>query len=54
MLEALNRNPEATPNEQLITLKKAIDDFVGEAPQFDDITMIAFYYKGPEDQEPID
>jgi sigma-B regulation protein RsbU (phosphoserine phosphatase) len=27
-------------------VKKAIDDFVGDAPQFDDITMLGFTYFG--------
>ena len=41
MLEALNRNPEATPEELLRSLKQSVDDFVGAAPQFDDLTMLA-------------
>ena len=32
----------------LPAVKEAIDDFVGEAPQFDDITMLIFEYKGVE------
>ena len=48
MLEALNRNGEAGTEELLPAVKEAIDDFVGEAPQFDDITMLAFKYKGSE------
>ncbi len=36
---------EALPAKELLTLLKAdIDDFVGEAPQFDDITMLMFDY----------
>ncbi len=46
MLEALNRNPDATAKEQLETVRKSIDDFVGEAPQFDDITMLGLNYFG--------
>ena len=30
------------------SVKQALDDFVGEAPQFDDITMLCLYYEGPE------
>ncbi len=30
------------------TVKADVDSFVGEAPQFDDITMVAFIYKGME------
>jgi serine phosphatase RsbU (regulator of sigma subunit) len=29
-------------------VKKDVDEFVGEAPQFDDITMLAIRYKGEE------
>ena len=33
-------------NEELLpAVKEAIDDFVGDAPQFDDITMLFFEYK---------
>ncbi len=46
MLDSLNRNINL-PLEQLLSgLKKDIDDFVGEAPQFDDITMLALRYNG--------
>ena len=40
MLEVLNAEPEAAPKELLGNMKKAIDLFVGEAPQFDDLTML--------------
>ncbi len=46
MLDALNRNKDAQPEELLPAMKNAIDEFVGEAPQFDDITMLCFKYKG--------
>ena len=44
--ESLNSNPDATPGELLPIVKKDIDAFVGEAPQFDDITMLGFKYLG--------
>ena len=46
MLEALNEDPEASPQKLLRTVREHIDAFVGEAPQFDDITMMGFFYKG--------
>ena len=41
----MNRNAEIKANELLTELKTNIDEFVGEAPQFDDITMLMFDYK---------
>ncbi len=40
MLEALNKDSEASPKELLTNMKTAVDEFVGEAPQFDDLTML--------------
>ena len=40
MLEALNREPDASPKVLLANMKQAVDDFVGTAPQFDDLTML--------------
>ena len=48
MLDALNRNPEASPEEEVKNVRKEIDRFVGDAPQFDDITMLGFHYFGPK------
>lgn len=44
--EALNEKPEAGPREALDLVKKHMDAFVGEAEQFDDITMLNFAYYG--------
>lgn len=41
MLAALNAEPEAAPEKLLSNMKKAVDDFVGDAPQFDDLTMLS-------------
>lgn len=41
MVGALNRDAGSTPGETLTRVKQDIDQFVGEAPQFDDITMLA-------------
>ena len=45
MLEALNRDPMAKPPQLLVNVRADIDAFVGEAPQFDDITMLAMERK---------
>lgn len=41
MLEAMNRCPEAEPEQLLHMVKDDIDRFVADAPQFDDITMLS-------------
>jgi sigma-B regulation protein RsbU (phosphoserine phosphatase) len=46
LLAALNDYPDAEPEDVLVYVKNCIDEFVGEAPQFDDITMLAFKYNG--------
>ena len=40
MLAALNQNPDASPEKLLHTMKQAVDAFAGDAPQFDDLTML--------------
>ena len=42
---ALNQNRNAAPDDLLPSIKADIDQFVGEAPQFDDITMLCMEYK---------
>ncbi len=44
MIEALNKEPFTTPEVLLGNVKKATDVFVGDAPQFDDITMLAIKF----------
>ncbi len=44
---------DKTPKEILIGVKSDIDAFVGEAPQFDDITMLCFEYRGPKTGETL-
>ena len=46
MVKALNLQPDASPKALLETMKCEIDDFVGDAPQFDDITMLCLRYVG--------
>lgn len=41
----LNRNVSAAPQELLPAIKADIEEFVGQAPQFDDITMLSLLYK---------
>ena len=48
MLEALNRDPDATPEQTLHHVMDGINDFVAGAEQFDDITMLCLKYRGPD------
>ena len=48
MLEALNRDPKLQPEELCSAMTDAIDAFVGDAPQFDDLTMLCVRYNGRE------
>ena len=41
----LNKEKNGTPHQILPAVKRDIDKFVGEAPQFDDITMLCLEYK---------
>lgn len=41
----LGRYSDLAPNELLAKVKEDIDGFVGEAPQFDDITMLCVEYR---------
>lgn len=41
MTAALNTDLSANPEQLLSNVKSAVDAFVGEAPQFDDLTMLA-------------
>ena len=46
MIETLNRDPNLPPEMLVNTMKESIDEFVGEAPQFDDLTMLCIKYNG--------
>ena len=49
MIVALNKDSKASLDVLLRNVKKDIDEFVGEAPQFDDITMLAVVYYGRDE-----
>ena len=51
LLKALNKNPDACPEDLLPSVLEEIDEFVAGAEQFDDITMLCFRYNGPENKE---
>lgn len=46
MIDALNNDSEASPEDILKNVRRAVDDFVQDAEQFDDLTMLCIEYKG--------
>ena len=46
MLAALNQNTAADPEGLLKNVRKAVEEFVKDAEQFDDLTMLSLEYKG--------
>ena len=47
MLRALNANADSNAGSILRQVRSAVDDFVQEAEQFDDLTMMCVEYFGP-------
>ena len=47
LLDALNIDPQADPMSILRNVHDAVDLFVQDAEQFDDLTMLCMEYKGP-------
>ena len=45
MVEALNKVKEGSPKEILEGIYRSVNEFVGEAPQFDDLTMLGIELK---------
>lgn len=52
--EILAQNAALPPTELLVKVKEDIDAFVGDAPQFDDITMLCLEYRERMSNERID
>ena len=50
MVRALNINSKDTAKDLLGDMRHAVDGFVQNAPQFDDLTMLCLEYKGPVDK----
>ena len=48
MLNALNAAQDKTPEEILKSVRRAVDEFVQDAEQFDDLTMLCVEYRGME------
>ena len=46
MIDALNAQPDAAPEQLLRNVRAAVDGFVKDAERFDDLTMLCVEYKG--------
>ena len=46
MIDVLNANAEAGPEDVLRNVRSSVDQFVGIAEQFDDLTMLCLEYRG--------
>ena len=51
MLAALNSRATSSPGDILSAVRRAVDKFVGEAEQFDDLTMLCFEYRGTGEED---
>ena len=51
LLEAAKQLTTLNPQEVLTEIRKKVDEFVDGAPQFDDLTMLGFYYLGAEEKD---
>ena len=51
MLESLNRDAEASPEELIRRVHEDVYRFADGTPQFDDITMLCLQYRGPQEQK---
>lgn len=49
MLDALNCDPHAGPEEILKNVRRSVDGFVGDAEPFDDLTMLCIMLTGSRD-----
>ena len=49
MIAALKEAEQGTPQEIMENVNRRVQEFVGNAPQFDDLTMLCLEYRGPGD-----
>ena len=48
LIGVLNENPDASPEQIMKNVHAAVDRFVKDTEQFDDLTMLCIEYKGKE------
>lgn len=47
LVSALNKAPDGNPEAVIKNVRESVDEFVNEAEQFDDLTMLCFEYRSP-------
>ena len=50
LIDALRSAEDRTPKEILEAVDAAVNEFVGDAPQFDDLTMLCIQYNGQDEE----
>ena len=50
MIDALNRDASAPPEDIAHHIRKSVDEFVNGAEQFDDLTMLCLEYRGKSEE----
>ena len=53
MLATLNEDSDAAPETILKNVRRAVDGFVQEAEQFDDLTMLCLEYRGVKEEKAV-
>jgi len=53
MILALNTCGDKSPEAILGGIRNAVDTFVGNAEQFDDLTMMCLEYRGPQESKSV-
>ncbi len=51
LIDAASTLPaHSSPEEDVAEIVRGVEEFVGDAPQFDDITCVVLHYHGPHDE----
>ena len=51
-IDALNAIPAGVSQKEVLAgVRTAVDAFVKDAPQFDDLTMVGLKYNGPQEEQ---